>query len=575
MRLVKQSPQVKTSPLREGPSSLARIAGILNAEATDLHGTALRALSNRRIPGLALYCAAFVSLHGITNFYPLARLAATPWSPETGLTVAASVLLGWMVIPLAMMSHIIADWTTRGAPFLTVEFPASLLYALAYAGPGTLVRQWLQAFGHESMRFLLRFIALTMSAAFIFAGTQTGLAVLIRQIPLAELLSPAFTLAVGDIIGILTVAPVFLLALQEDDVIDYLRRHIVTLVSGGLAIVLISLFVFGLDSTDDFKFFYLLFVPVVALAVILGLSGAIVSVLITDASMMAIIYWREISPSTATELQLLMISLSVTGLVLGTTVHERGIFKRALTLSQERLSESQSLLLHSSRVAVVSEMATALAHELNQPLSAIKTYLRTIQRVLGRGGADPAKLQQLLDETVAQVDHAGSLISKTRKFLRRGATPIQKSNLRHIISTSMALMEAELRSAHIETSMHLPKAMPSVWASEIQIQQVIINLLRNAKEAVGAKTAGERTITISAGPAAEPGYMKISIMDSGMGVPSEVRDRLVQPFATSKRDGLGLGLALCRSILATHGGEIWFDQDVTNATCFAFTLRTA
>jgi signal transduction histidine kinase len=468
----------------------------------------------------------------------------------------------------------LADWTTTAAPFFTVELPASLGYALAYAVPGTLIARWLADFGHDSMRFLVRFITLTLAAAFLFAGARAGLSILIRNVPVKELLSPAFTLAVGDIIGILTVAPVFLFAPRDGSPLDQVRRRALAFSIGALAIVAISLAVFGLDITDDFKFFYLLFVPVVVLAVREGLSGAIFAVLITDASMMTIIYWREISPSTATELQLLMTSLSVTGLVLGTTVHERGMFKQALTLSQEQLNESQSLLLHSSRVAVVSEMATALAHELNQPLSAIKVYMRALQRLFAGGEVDPVKAQELFGETVAQVDHAASLIRRTRNFLRRGEKRIRKANLRHIVSTSLALMEAEMRSAGIHVSADLARIVPPVWASEIQIQQVLINLLRNAKDAVMAREKGQRRIVLSIARDPERGgSVRVKVADSGGGVPPDLRARLFQPFATSKEEGLGLGLALCRSIISAHGGEIWLDEKSPDMTCFAFTLR--
>lgn len=570
-----------TRPPQDGPSLermrqgfAAKLAGLGTLFGPDGR-TVLRAAATHKATLSGLYCIFFVILHGVTNFYPLARLAATPWSPETGLTVAASVLLGRPIIPLAMASHIVADWTTRAAPFFTVELPASLLYALAYAAPGGLIRKWLQDLGQDSMRFLVRFIILTLLSAFLFAGTQAGLAVVLRRIPVAELLSPAFTLAVGDIIGILTVTPVFLLALRDRSFFDYARRHALALTVTTLSIILISLVVFGLDVTDDFKFFYLLFVPVVLLAMLLGLAGAIFGVLLTDASMMTIIYWREISPSTATELQLLMTSLSVTGLVLGTAVHERGIFKQALTLSQEQLSQSQSLLLHSSRVAVVSEMAAALAHELNQPLSAIKVYMRALQRVLSGEKVDPVKVQRLFDETVAQVDHAASLIRRTRNFLRRGDKRIRKADLGHVISTSVALMEAELRSAGIRLSFDLPEAIPPVWASEVQIQQVMINLLRNAKDAVAAKPKGRRVIAISAADddPAWPDHIKVCVADSGTGVASSLHDQLFQPFATTKEDGLGLGLALCRSIVSAHGGEIWLEENPLYATCFTFTLR--
>lgn len=522
-----------------------------------------------------LYCVTFIILHGLTNFYPLARLAASPWNPETGLTVAASVLLGRPIIFLALASHIIADWTTRAAPFATVELPASICYALAYAVPGTFIRRWLHDFGHDSMRFLLRFLTLTLFVAFLFAGSQASFAILIRNIPASELLSPAFTLAVGDIIGVLTVAPLFLFTLRDTSGLKYFRENTLVLTVATACIVAISLGVFGLDVTDDFKFFYVLFVPIIVLAVVQGLNGAIFGVLITDASMMAIIYWREVTPSTATELQLLMTSLSITGLTLGTTVHERGLFKRALTLSQKQLSQSQSLLLHSSRVAVVSEMTTALAHELNQPLSAIKVYMRALQRVIFNEdpAADKNKAVQLFDEAVAQVDHAASLIRRTRNFLRRGEKRIRKANLRNIISTSLALTEAEMRAAGIHLSVDVPKSIPPVWASDIQAQQVIVNLIRNAKDAIEAGPKRNRRITIAAAiDPARAGCIRVSIADSGGGVPAEFREQLFQPFATTKGDGLGLGLALCRTIISAHGGEIWLD-DSADMTCFAFTLR--
>jgi two-component system sensor kinase FixL len=559
--------------LSQETRSIARLRRLLAESVRPSGRVRLDAPGARRMALAILYCPCFIILHVVTNFYPLARLSASPWSPETGLTVAAAVLLGRPIILLSIISHMLADWTTTSAPF-AVELPASVGYALAYAVPGTLIARWLDDFGHDSMRFLLRFITLTLAASFLFAGARAGLAVLIRNIPVRELLSPAFTLAVGDIIGILTVAPLFLFAPRDGTPLDHVRRRAPAFAIATVAIVSISLAVFGLDITDDFKFFYLLFVPVVVLAVRDGLSGAIFAVLITDASMMSIIYWREISPSTATELQLLMTSLSVTGLVLGTTVHERGLFKEALTLSQEQLNESQSLLLHSSRVAVVSEMAAALAHELNQPLSAIKVYMRALQRLFAGGKADPVKAHELFTETVAQVDHAASLIRRTRNFLRRGEKRIGKANLRSIVATSLALMEAEMRSASIHVSADLPRIVPPIWANEIQIQQVLINLLRNAKDAVMAREKSERRIILSvARDRKHPGSIRIKVADSGVGVPPDLRGELFQPFATSKEEGLGLGLALCRSIISAHGGEIWLDDSSPGMTCFVFTLR--
>jgi two-component system sensor kinase FixL len=199
--------------------------------------------------------------------------------------------------------------------------------------------------------------------------------------------------------------------------------------------------------------------------------------------------------------------------------------------------------------------------------------MRALQRVLDGGKADPGKVQRIFDETVAQVDHAAGLIRRTRNFLRRGERHIRKSNLRHIVLTSVALMEAELRAAGVRLSIDLPRSVPPVWASDVQIQQVLINLLRNAKDAVAGRDKDRRIVALSVtGDPSEPGRIRISVADSGGGVAPEFRSSLFQPFATTKEDGLGLGLALCRSIITAHGGEIWLDESVPGMTCFAFTL---
>jgi two-component system sensor kinase FixL len=250
-------------------------------------------------------------------------------------------------------------------------------------------------------------------------------------------------------------------------------------------------------------------------------------------------------------------------------------FIRDLTdqqLTQSRLKELQSEVTHMSRFTALGEMASTLAHEINQPLTAINNYLKGCHRLLQRveGEAVPA-LQDALGKAADQALRAGQIIRRLREFVARGDSERRVENLPKLIEDASTLALVGTRENAIAVSFRLDPRADLVLVDRIQIQQVLVNLIRNAVEVLmessGPRELGIETVMVG------DGAIQVSVSDSGAGLAPEVRAHLFQPFVTTKQKGMGLGLSICRTIIEAHGGKIWVDGRPQGGTIFRFTLR--
>jgi two-component system sensor histidine kinase/response regulator len=228
-------------------------------------------------------------------------------------------------------------------------------------------------------------------------------------------------------------------------------------------------------------------------------------------------------------------------------------------------------LIHVSRTAELGQMVSALAHEVNQPLTAVGTYLRAGRRLLQAG--ETVKADDALRRAGDQVTRAGQVIQRLRRFLRKEDAVRQAEDLRHTIeeAASLAMLGAERGSARLEV--HVAAEVPQVMIDRVQVQQVVLNLCRNALEAM-VETGDRQMLVVRAWPAGE-GMVEISVTDSGPGLSAEVREKLFQPFVTTKAAGMGVGLSICRSIVEAHGGRMWMEDVMGGGTRFLFTLPAA
>lgn len=248
-------------------------------------------------------------------------------------------------------------------------------------------------------------------------------------------------------------------------------------------------------------------------------------------------------------------------------------FVRDLTERQEaeaRLQELQTELIHISRVTAMGEMASALAHELNQPLSAITNYLKGSSRMLARPGADPERLRDALGRAADQALRAGEIIRRLRDFAARGETERRVESLVRIVEEAAALALVGAREHGVDVKFKFRPGADLVLADRVQVQQVVLNLIRNAMDAM--EEAPRRELTIAVERTAD-GMAEVRVRDTGPGIAPEAAAHLFQPFMTTKAHGMGVGLSISRTIIEAHGGQIWVEPTPGGGATFRFTLR--
>jgi two-component system sensor kinase FixL len=251
-------------------------------------------------------------------------------------------------------------------------------------------------------------------------------------------------------------------------------------------------------------------------------------------------------------------------------------FIRDLTERQKtegRLQELQTELVHISRLTAMGEMASALAHELNQPLSAIANYMKGSRRLLDRmcvSGAETAMIQEAMDKAAEQSVRAGQIIRRLRDFVARGESERHVESLKKLVeeASALALVGAKERGVHVR--LQLDSSLDLVLADKVQIQQVLLNLIRNAIEAMEETQRRELIISAVPGPG---GMVAIAVADTGPGISPEIMSQLFQPFVTTKEQGMGVGLSISRTIVEAHGGQISVEPNPGGGTVFRFTLR--
>jgi signal transduction histidine kinase len=327
---------------------------------------------------------------------------------------------------------------------------------------------------------------------------------------------------------------------------------LVVLVLGALWIA------FGLAEAFRFQLFYLFFLPVIWTAVRFGLEGVKAGLLVTQEGLIAAIHFTGLGGTDVTAYQALMVVLSLTGLAVGVLVSEQQRTQAQPRLNQEALSRAL-------RVGTMGEFAAALAHGINQPLTAIANYARLI-----KGAAYPGAASDASDRLIAQVDRAAEVVRRLRNFIRLGRSETAPTPMARLVEEAAAYCHAELDRLGVELQSRVARDLPMVKADALQIEQLIVNLVRNAAEALTDAGRYDGKVAIEAERDAA-GYVVVRVRNHGPGFDPDLAERAVAPFTTTKIDGLGLGLSLARSIVEVHGGRLSIESGASGATV-SFTL---
>jgi C4-dicarboxylate-specific signal transduction histidine kinase len=240
-------------------------------------------------------------------------------------------------------------------------------------------------------------------------------------------------------------------------------------------------------------------------------------------------------------------------------------------IAEEHLHHAQSALAHVTRVVTLGELAASIAHEMNQPLAGIVSHGEACLRWLDRDNPDLAEVQSALKNIVADCRRAADFMSRVRGFVRKADTEFIDLDINELISETIPLVQREIAAQRTTLGLLLEGDLPLLPGDKVQLQQVIINLIVNALQAMTGKEGGAISLTIST-ERIDTGGIRISVADTGSGIQAEHLRNLFDPFFTTKKDGLGMGLSICRSIIESHGGEISATNNGAGGATVSFEL---
>jgi C4-dicarboxylate-specific signal transduction histidine kinase len=241
--------------------------------------------------------------------------------------------------------------------------------------------------------------------------------------------------------------------------------------------------------------------------------------------------------------------------------------------AQQALQMTQEELARVSRVTTMGELAASIAHEVNQPLTAVTNNGNACLRLLANRNLQPDVLRRALEEIVADGSRASAVIARIRAFIKQTPAENTELDINEIVQEVLALAGRELCENRVLIECQFTKTLPRVFADRVQLQQIVLNLIRNAIEAMAAVTNRPRLLKLQS-RLDESGEVLVAVYDSGTGFGAEA-DRVFNPFFTTKANGMGMGLSISRSLVESHGGRLWASPNSPDGAVFYFTLPAA
>jgi two-component system, LuxR family, sensor kinase FixL len=523
-----------------------------------------------------LYLAAYIILEWASFIHVHKGLPITPWDPGLGVAFALMIrggplsgliLFAGMVVAETLVLQNDVDWP--------IDIGVAAITATSYASVAALVQRYFRIDADLThLRDVLMLLAAGLAGAVLNTVLLSGFLLAVGQFNIGDVVQVARPLLIGDTIGIAVVTPLLLRfrvreRLETHRLLSLAPESALYLCLIGVALWLI---LGSEQEADGFRLFYLLFVPVVIAAVRHGVDGACFSLAVTQFSLIGLLHFSGYDAGEFTEFQTLLLVLTVTGLIVGVVITERKNSDRIARDAQARLAERQAEAAQVARVNLVSGMASALAHEINQPMTAARALGRSAQHLLRTPGSDLSRADSNLTTMLTHIDHAGDILRRMRNFIRRGHPHVSTINTRDMLEEAMTLAHAEASARHVRVDLDAPGDLPDLHGDRVQLEQIVLNLVHNAVDAIAAAGKSHGHVHVVARRHAAPPRVEIGVLDNGPGIEGELAGRLFDPLTTTKPDGLGLGLSICASIMEAHGGRVWLHSGKPGATEFRFSV---
>ncbi len=501
------------------------------------------------------FLAAYVLLDLVSYVKPYGSFGVTPWNPQVGLSLALAYLSSIVAPPFFLMAQFVANYALRSGPMgFWLELSTSVVSGGVFLAASIALRRMnLIDPRLHSIRDVFNLLLVILSAAVIDAILFTSMLALSGELARGDFGHVARRLFIGDLIGCLTITPLLLIAATQrpwpTPRLDAAFQVVALL--GALIIV------FGYQQATAFQLFYLLFLPLLWIALSYGTAGAAIAILIIQIGLLIGADFRFGTDPGLTVLQVLMFALALTGLLVGAIFIER---ENAST----RIREQQSALDRAMRTRAAGEVAAGITHEINQPLTALRNYATVARSALENGQTDLAL--ESLAKLNTQSDRVANVLKSIRDLLHQGTIDIAPVNLDDLLSDFSELMAADLASRSIALKITVPAGFPLVRIDRVQIAQALHNLVNNAADAMtGIGQHGVIFIVVSWVAAKTRPEFAISVVDEGPGFPPSVNIERPVPFVSTKSEGTGIGLSIARTVAEAHGGRLTISSAATGA----------
>jgi two-component system, LuxR family, sensor kinase FixL len=503
----------------------------------------------------------YVTLDTVSFVFPYYPFPVTPWNPNAGLAIAMMVTGGPRFAPAVIVATLISAFPLRAeSASLLGSLVAGLGLGTAYVLTALTVRRLVPGATLERVRDLRLFFVVVVAGTALAAACFVQFNLPPGGVPAATWVAAFLRMWLGELTGTFCTSPILLLLdsatgkKNSGDSPGGEGRWFRDVVLFLLVLLPLLALIFGLEPIEGHKLFYLLFVPLIVLAMRRGFSGAAIGVAIVQVALIGVLLATDRSAQSASEFQLLMLVLALTTLLLGAVASER---KRAL-IELERhaveLRAQQAALADALRVAAVSEMSSAMAHELAQPLSAIGSYARAGLEMLRLGKSEPADLARALERVEKEAAQSGKTVRRIRDFFRSGASELEPIDVDAWVEEAVSAIRDRAEERGVRVRVTTAPDVRHVLADRVQIRTVLHNLLTNALDAaVDAEPPASIEVAVRTGT---PGWIAIDVIDSGRGVEPSLAEALFEPLATTKPTGMGLGLAISKTIAHAHGGQL-------------------
>jgi signal transduction histidine kinase len=513
---------------------------------------------------LVAYGVLYVLLDWLSYIHPLFPLAITAWNPPPALSLVLLLGYGSRAWPALFAAAFAAEAIVRDIPLSPLYAAVSSLWLAGGYVLGAHLLQRHLGFDRrfQGLRDLFVFLALIPPLTLVIGMGYVAVYVFAGLIAPEHFLESSLHFWIGDMIGVIVLAPLLLVHGPDLAARSWPRPRAEHWAQGAAILVTLWL-IFGLEATDEFKFFYLLFLPLSWVAMRQGVEGATAALLAIQLGLIGALQWRGHLTATVLEFQFLMLALAVTGLFLGMAMSER---RRALAA----LAERETALGQALRAAAVGEMTSALAHELNQPLMAVSNYARASQHLAAELPGSEA-LRQALDRLVGEVGHAGDVIHRLREYYRYGGLHREALAARPFFEASLESLRQRARRHRIAVTARTEDDVGTVQADPVQLGIVLHNLVSNAIEAIVAAPDCVREIAVHVSRP-DRFTLRVCVEDRGPGLDPSQAGELFEPLVSGKSTGMGLGLSICRNLVEGHGGRIWHEARVGGGARFCFTL---